>query len=363
MPRRSDAVQPQPGAGGGSGGGRLSGSRRHLAGWPGGVLPHPREPERAGVSRSNPTCRPIRSRAIASCSSRAGSGGGRRRRGMVGAHGGREAAGLPARPARGAAALPRGRSLFGRYATTIALYRLPDLPAALEASKPCWPSTRTIPTSRAQGPDAVRERTRRRGDAPYRKAVELKPDAPLLRIGLAQALTESNAPGANGDAIAHLEEAVAREPTNASAWRLLGIAQGRSGFEGISNLSLAEYALLIGKQDDARLYAPGGGQDRSQRSSVAAAPGRASGDRGKLSCAPELGSAPVHAGEWREAAIGLDWRGASQPRSEDDGWIGQVRGERLALGRDRLGVRRRRRAPTSRPICPSSRSRRSCAST
>ena len=46
--------------------------------------------------------------------------------------------------------------------------------------------------------------------APYRTAVELKPDAPLLRIGLAQALIESNAPGANADAIAHLEEAVAR---------------------------------------------------------------------------------------------------------------------------------------------------------
>ena len=36
--------------------------------------------------------------------------------------------------------------------------------------------------------------------APYRKAVELTPDAPLLRIGLAQALIESGAPGANADA-------------------------------------------------------------------------------------------------------------------------------------------------------------------
>jgi predicted Zn-dependent protease len=91
--------------------------------------------------------------------------------------------------------------------------------------------------------------------APYRKAVELRPDAALLKIGLAQALIESGAPDSNAAAIAHLEEAVGREPTNASAWRLLGIAQGRGGLEGVSNLSLAEYALLIGKQDDARLYA------------------------------------------------------------------------------------------------------------
>jgi predicted Zn-dependent protease len=52
-----------------------------------------------------------------------------------------------------------------------------------------------------------------------------------------------------------LKEALAREPDNAGAWRLLGIAQGRDGQEGLSNLSFAEYALRIGKRDDARLYA------------------------------------------------------------------------------------------------------------
>ena len=46
--------------------------------------------------------------------------------------------------------------------------------------------------------------------APYRKAVRLRPDASLLKVGLAQALIESGAPGANAEAIAHLEEAVAR---------------------------------------------------------------------------------------------------------------------------------------------------------
>ena len=147
-------------------------------------------------------------------------------------------------------------SLLGRYATTIALYRLPDLPAALEAIDGLLAEYPDDPYFHELKGQMLFENGRvDEAIAPYRKAVELKPDAPLLRIGLAQALTESNTPGADGDAIAHLEEAVAREPTNAGAWRLLGIAQGRSGFEGISNLSLAEYALLIGKQDDARLYA------------------------------------------------------------------------------------------------------------
>jgi predicted Zn-dependent protease len=147
-------------------------------------------------------------------------------------------------------------TLFGRYATTIALYRLPDLPAALKGIDALLTEYPDDPYFHELKGQMLFENGRvQEAIAPYRKAVELKPDAPLLRIGLAQALIESNAPGVNRDAIVQLEEAVAREPTNASAWRLLGIAQGRDGLEGVSNLSLAEYALLTGKQDDARLYA------------------------------------------------------------------------------------------------------------
>jgi predicted Zn-dependent protease len=147
-------------------------------------------------------------------------------------------------------------TLLGRYARTIALYRLPDLPAALEgvdaliAEYPDDPYFHELKGQMLFENGHIEEAI-----APYRDAVKLRPDSPLLRVGLAQALIESGAPQANADSIAHLEEAVAREPTNASAWRLLGIAQGRDGLEGVSNLSLAEYALLIGKQDDARLYA------------------------------------------------------------------------------------------------------------
>jgi predicted Zn-dependent protease len=147
-------------------------------------------------------------------------------------------------------------TLLGRYARTIALYRLPDLPAALKgidgllAEHPDDPYFHELKGQMLFENGRIEESI-----APYRKAVELRPDAALLRVGLAQSLIETGAARANIEAITQLEEAVAREPTNAGAWRLLGIAQGRGGLEGISNLSLAEYALLIGKQDDARLYA------------------------------------------------------------------------------------------------------------
>jgi predicted Zn-dependent protease len=147
-------------------------------------------------------------------------------------------------------------TLLGRYAKAIALYRLPDLPAALEAIDALIAEHPDDPYFHELKGQMLFENGRiAEAIPPYQKAVELRPDAPLLRVGLAQALIESGAPGANAEAMAQLEEAVGREPTNAGAWRLLGIAQGRNGLEGVSNLSLAEYALLIGKQDDARLYA------------------------------------------------------------------------------------------------------------
>ena len=147
-------------------------------------------------------------------------------------------------------------TLLGRYAKTIALYRLPDLPAALDGVDALLAEHPDDPYFHELKGQMLFENGRiEQAIAPYRRAVELRPDAALLRVGLAQALIESGSPEANAQAIAHLEEAVGREPSNASAWRLLGIAQGRDGLEGISNLSLAEYALLIGKQADARLYA------------------------------------------------------------------------------------------------------------
>jgi predicted Zn-dependent protease len=147
-------------------------------------------------------------------------------------------------------------TLLGRYARAIALYRLPDLPAALEGIDALLAEHPDDPYFHELKGQMLFENGRiEEAIAPYRKAVELRPDAALLRVGLAQALVESGAADANAEAIADLEEAVGREPTNAGAWRLLGIAQGRDGREGVSNLSLAEYALLIGKQDDARLYA------------------------------------------------------------------------------------------------------------
>jgi predicted Zn-dependent protease len=147
-------------------------------------------------------------------------------------------------------------SFPGRYALTIAHYRMPDLDQALRevdaliADEPDNPYLHEL-----KGQMLFENGRIDAAIAPYRDAVELRPDSALLRLGLAQALIETGQDQANREAIGHLREAVERESTNAGAWRLLGIAQGRAGLEGTSSLSLAEYALLTGRREDARMYA------------------------------------------------------------------------------------------------------------
>jgi len=91
--------------------------------------------------------------------------------------------------------------------------------------------------------------------APYRKAVELKPNEALLHVGLAQAMIERNEPALNTEAITHLRLATQREPLNGFAWSQLAIAYGRDGQLGMSALSQAEAALARGNKREARLQA------------------------------------------------------------------------------------------------------------
>jgi len=85
----------------------------------------------------------------------------------------------------------------------------------------------------------------------YRRAVALGGTVPLIRIGLAKALVETNKPAALVEARTTLEAAVRQEPRNASAWRLLSIVYGRAGDLGFSSLASAEYAYATGRTRDA----------------------------------------------------------------------------------------------------------------
>ena len=89
----------------------------------------------------------------------------------------------------------------------------------------------------------------------HQKAVELKPDAPLLRINLAHALIETNDAANLDAAIDQLKRAIALEKDNTLAWRLLGQAYASQGKEGDARLASAEYWFALGRTEQAAQFA------------------------------------------------------------------------------------------------------------
>ena len=89
----------------------------------------------------------------------------------------------------------------------------------------------------------------------YLKAVELLPDAPLIRRALAHVQMEMNQPEMDKQALEHLKFVTQREPRNVTGWRLLAGVQGRLGDKGMSTLAQAEAALAMNKPKEAKGFA------------------------------------------------------------------------------------------------------------
>lgn len=90
---------------------------------------------------------------------------------------------------------------------------------------------------------------------PYERANELKPDQPLLLIGLAQSLNQRGEGDDHARAEDALKSALFLEPRNAFAWRELSITLHRLGRDGEADVAYAEAALNIGNYPDANVFA------------------------------------------------------------------------------------------------------------
>jgi len=148
---------------------------------------------------------------------------------------------------------PRDPSLDARYARAIALYRIPDLAAAvplIDGLIRDYPKDPYFHELRGQ---MLFENGRLAEALPsYREAVALKPDAALIRIDLAHLELEMNDASLVADAGNQLNLAERSEPDQPDLWRQLAVAYGRGNQLGMASMALSQQALLEGRRFDAR---------------------------------------------------------------------------------------------------------------
>ncbi|MBI5941884.1 MAG: M48 family metallopeptidase [Caulobacterales bacterium] len=92
-------------------------------------------------------------------------------------------------------------------------------------------------------------------EAPQRRSVELKPDAPLLRINLGQTLINLGDAKKRDEGIAELKRVTLLEEDTAEAWRLLAMAYEARGDEGLARLATAEQYFALGALGESKSFA------------------------------------------------------------------------------------------------------------
>lgn len=92
-------------------------------------------------------------------------------------------------------------------------------------------------------------------EGPQRRSVELKPDAPLLRVNLGQTLIAFPDKAKIEEGLLELRKALVQEEDNAVAWRLLAEAYDKLGQDGMARLATAEYNFNVGDRRQARVFA------------------------------------------------------------------------------------------------------------
>lgn len=89
----------------------------------------------------------------------------------------------------------------------------------------------------------------------YEKAIALMPKAPLIRLALGQALTESDSADDLNKAVRHLTTVVNQDKSIPGAWRLLATAYGKTGNIPMADYAMAEFYMLTGDKKQAEKLA------------------------------------------------------------------------------------------------------------
>jgi predicted Zn-dependent protease len=147
-------------------------------------------------------------------------------------------------------------SLPARYARAIALYRDGQTDNALAAVDVFLTEQPENPYFwELKGQILFEEGRPAEAIGAHQRSVELKPDAPLLRINLAHALIETGDPTKLDEAVNQLKRATALEHDNTMGWRLLSQAYASQNKEGEARLASAEMYFAMGAEQQATQFA------------------------------------------------------------------------------------------------------------
>lgn len=148
------------------------------------------------------------------------------------------------------------KSFPARYARAIAYYKELETDKALKAIEALITEQPGNPYLWELKGQVLFEAGRAKEAEPaHRRSVELKPDAPLLRINLGQTLIAMDDKTKVDEAIADINRALTEEPDNALGWRLLSEAYDSKGEAGRARLATAEQNFYLGQMRDARTFA------------------------------------------------------------------------------------------------------------
>ncbi len=147
-------------------------------------------------------------------------------------------------------------SVIARYARAIALYRKGALGSALLTLDGLLKEYPNDPYFHELRGQALFENGRAVEAVPsYRRAVQLLPGTPLIKMDYARALLETNRPEDDREAIRNLEIASQTETESLELWRLMSVGYARLNNHGMTSLARAEMAILQGRRTEAQAHA------------------------------------------------------------------------------------------------------------
>lgn len=136
---------------------------------------------------------------------------------------------------------------FTLYEKAIALHRVPDARGAVAAmDKLISMRPNDAYYIELKGQILLESRQASRALPEYRRAVQLDPNAPLIKGGLGRTLLQFRTPAADAEALAVLQDARNDDLADVAVLRDLATAYDRAGDTGMATLATAERYALVG---------------------------------------------------------------------------------------------------------------------